>query len=276
MLLSSCIREDIDLTECYRNLKIVLEWINTQPRSDQGPIDISVISSNGTEIDLQSDRYGTDVDLLAGPYNIVGWEPTPDISVNGQVISVATNEDGTVKEPITFAGGETTAVVDDNIDFQTIVLPMRQQTRQLIIQVRFINDNFNVLERLEGSVDGITSSRDINDAFPPADGRVRPGSVSSTSVNYDFVKEQDREWFTAGRNLIGIDGDADQTLYLRVFYSTDGYTDVSLDLTSELLGFHTVDVHEPWYIVITLDLGVSFEPVIIDWYAGAESWLNAD
>lgn len=276
LLLSSCIREDVDLSQCYRNLRIELDWIDTQPRDAQDSIDIAVIGKNTKlERDLKSDQYGTDIDLLPYTYDVVAWEPTANINIDDRIVSLSANSDGTPILPTPFSGGMAEATVDQNIEYQVIHVPMRQQTRKLIIQVKFLGDGFNLLEGLEGSVDGLTFARDINESFPPADGRERPSAIKNTTVNYKFERDSNNEWFVGGNNLLGVNGDANQTLYLHLLYSTDDYRDLSLDITSEFLGFHTVSVHEPWYIVITLDLSATFDPVIVDWQAGSESWLDA-
>ena len=175
----SCVREDVDLSQCYRNLKIVLDWINSQPRNEQDSINIAINSANFPEIDIKSDRYGTDVDLLPRTYDITGWETTPNVNVSGRTVSLATNPDGSPIDPITFSGGAVTATVDENIEFQTIVLPVRQQTRELIFRIKFLGDGLNLLEGLQGHADGIAVTRDINAAFPPADGRVRPAAIKN-------------------------------------------------------------------------------------------------
>jgi len=276
LLVTSCIRDGLE--DCIRRIRIELKWIDTDPREDSEQLELIILSPTGEEIDTSTDQYGKYIDLATGKYSIITWEPTQNIQVKGRTISVNTAADGTALEPTLFSGGATETEVTLSDEDLVIPVPLHEQVRPLIIKVDFVGDVFELVEGMEGTLHGITLSRDINNGFPPVDGRNRPPALTNGIINYNFTKEnlrQDDEWFSAGRNLIGVDGDAAQTLDLRIQLATGDYADISLDVTSQLIEYHTEKIHEPWYIIITLKLGINLELEIVDWIAGPDSWIVA-
>jgi len=276
LFITSCIRDGLE--DCIRRIRIELDWIDTDPREDGEQLELIILSSNGEEIDTSVDEYGKYVDLATGKYTIVTWETTSNIQVSGRTLSVATNADGSALEPTLFSGGAAEAEVTLSNDNLVIPVPLHQQVRPLVIKVEFLGDTFELVEGMKGTLHGITLSRDINNGFPPVDGRNRPPALTNGIMNYTFTQEnlrQDEEWFSASRNLIGVDGDAAQTLDLNIQLATGDNAELSLDVTGELIEFHTEKIHEPWYIIITIDLGINLELEIVDWIAGPDSWLTA-
>jgi len=278
--MTSCVKDGI--IECppaaTENIRIELEWLNTQPKDDGESLNLAIIPTTGEEIDDHINQYGKDVELAPGTYNFVVWESAENVTVSGQNISVATAE-GYALDPGKFSGGATTAEIIITPDSIVIPVPIHQQTRELIIEVDFAGDAISIVEGLEATLSGVTLERDINNGFPPTDNRNRPPAIRNGSILYSFNRGELRlsdEWFSGSRHLLGVDGDHSQELNLRVKLATGDTEEVSLDVTGDLIEFHTKDIHEPWYIILKLNLGINLELEIVDWYAGAESWLIAN
>ncbi len=279
LLLSSCIKDgEIECPDLMEKIRIELQWLDTQPKDENETLNLTITPTNGETIETTTNRYGKQVELYPGTYTISAWETANNITVNGRTISVATDTDGFALQPDSLSGGATTTEVILTTDSLIIPVPVHQQTRELIVEVDFTGDGMSIVDGLEGILSGITLSRDITNGFPPTDNRNRPPALSNGNIRYNFspnlLRDRD-EWYYGRNRLIGVDGDANQVLDLRVSLATNDTTEISIDVTSDLLEFHTKDIHEPWYIIITLNLGINLELEIVDWYAGAESWITA-
>lgn len=286
----SCVKDGI-LRDCLRRMRIELRWIGTNPRSDQEVVNIEVIPlDGGSRLDLDSDIYGVNVDLQPGNYSLVGWESSQNVNLNtaARTVSVNTSAEGFALEPDIFSAGVTTSEVPfeeegSPRDF-IIPLPMYRQARPLIIEIDFIGAGIPLIEGIRGILSGVTLERTIDNGFPPVSelnqGRsgTRAPALRDGSIDYNFemIQEDPNDlWFAAGRNLLGIDGTATQQLELTVTFADGQSSNFGIDVTEDLTGFHTIDVNDPLYIIITLDLGVNFEIEIVDWRTGTESWITA-
>lgn len=286
-ILSSCIRDGEDLENCFRNIRIELRWIDTRPLSDNEQVNIAITSSSGETTAITSDIYGTDVDLLADTYTLVGWEAAENVILNREnaTVSVATRADGVLLNPSPFSAGMTRAEVVFQYDSLIIPLPMYQQTRPLIVEVEFIDtdspiiNEFPPLENLSATLSGITLERDINDAFIESATRQSTGAIRNGKVAYDLIEDPEpREggiWYIGANNLLGFDPGAVHTFDLTVKFQGQEPMDISFDVSDQLSEFETRNIHEPWYIIIRLSLDSSLDVSIQDWIAGPESWLIA-
>jgi hypothetical protein len=269
LCLQSCIKDD--LSDCISRLRIELEWIQTQPHDNQEQVQLTITPTDfdRAEIDLTSDIYGRDVELRPDMYRIVGWEPADNITITGDTVTLATDANTYALIPQSFSGGATEAEVYASRGDQVIPLPMRRQTRPLCVKVYFTGEGAADVEGLQAQLEGVTLERNIDDAFPPASGRVRPPAYRNGSAYYTFGWQDAGYWFTTQR-LIGVDGDAAQKLNFTVFFD-GGYSDtITLDVTGDMVGYHTEDVENPWCITVTMDLTEILILTITDWYAGAD------
>lgn len=287
VLLSSCINEYTDWSKCFRAIRIVLNWIDTEPLYSDESVQIEIYPSSGETLLLNSNIYGTDVDLLADKYVLIGSEKADNVSINEEdsTVSVLTRGNGIVMNPTPFSAGMTTAEVVYVPDSLIIPLPMYQQTRPLIVEVEFIDkripiiNEFPTIESISADLSGVTVKRKINDAFSSATDRLFVPAIEKGEASYNLSEpEEPREggiWYTGANNLIGLDMTTTHLLHLNVNFEGGYSPEFTFDVTEQVAGFQTIEIHKPWYIIITLRLDSSLEVTIEDWYAGPDSWLIA-
>ncbi|MCD8080745.1 MAG: hypothetical protein LUF04_10180 [Bacteroides sp.] len=257
------------------SLRIVFDWSEATQQHPDELIRIDIAATDGTETSLQSGPEGTTAELDAGMYRVTGYERAENVTVADEIVTVATCDDGSAEDPGTFTGGAVQAEVKQDVDNQVITIPMRYQTRMLIIRIRFTGEGVPELVESDGYVDGVTFSRPINEGFAPLDGQPRHAALTSGTVDYTFAPGAD-DWYVGSRNLLGVDGDATQRLCV-VLYFADGFSrELHMDVTEEMYEFHTYNVEEPWVISITLSLGTSFDIVLEDWNSGPSSVIIAE
>ncbi|GEM_PF-6976432 len=256
-------------------LKIVFDWGDSQQVSPDQPINLMITDSDKKDSLLTSGPQGVTVQLDPDTYQVTGYENAENVTVADEVVTVATLADGTAAEPGAFTGGTVTAQVKADVEDQTIVVPMRWQTRELIVRVLFLGEGVPDLVDTEGYLSGATLSRPINEGFAPLDGQPRHAAITSGSITCPFTKTADG-WYQASRHLLGLDGDADQRLYVKLIF-TDGFMkDLNYDAKDALLEFHTYRVDEPWVLEFVLNLGTGFEVEVVDWSSGPSSVIIAD
>lgn len=270
----SCIKDSFDPEKCLQKLRIEFQWINSSPLDDSELIPLEIRATSGDLIRLISPTQGIDTELLPGIYNIVESESASNIIINGTTVSVSTQPDGLINEPGAFSGGAISLQVYSNRVFQVLTVPMRQQRRQLIVQLKVTGAGAQSIRTVDGTLDGIAISRDINNGFSPADGQQKPPAITNGTVKYTF-QDGGNQNFSGGYYLLGVDGTTQQNLNLTVNTSLGIVKDFSLDVTNNLAEFHTKEVEKPWYIVLELNLDASLEFTITDWKTGTESNLVA-
>ncbi|MCC8089006.1 MAG: hypothetical protein LIO79_07060 [Rikenellaceae bacterium] len=274
---AACIKDSNDSDDCWKKLKIEPRWIDTSPQSSESTVRITA-----TSVEDQDDVYnftsgidGINVEMAAGTYEFIGWEPSDNVTIDKRTVTVGTHTSGTALEAGAFSGGTTEAVVNSDDTYQVIPLPMYRQTRELYVRIIFSGNGLSLINEVVGTITGIALSRDIDNGFPPRDGETRPEVLRNGTVSFTFLPENTDGWYIDGHNLIGIDGDSVQDLDVRVMYSDASFSDISVDVTDAFDDFHTVNVLEPMYIVIQLNIGINFEMDVTDWSSGSESWLTA-
>lgn len=287
-LASSCIRDGEKLDDCTRRMRIELRWIETSPLNSRETVDIGIDpltagpQSNEAPVArrLKSDVYGVDVDMLLGSYNIIGWEPYSNVDLdNGNhTLKVHTQADGTAESPAIFSAGLVPAW-ESSAASEIIELPMYRQVRPLVIEINFIGDGYVWIGGVAGTLRGIALERAMTDAFPPVNGLSRPAAIEAGSTNYAFAPADNAKagiWYTGVRNLIGVDGNSRQILDLTVSFTGDNEpASFEFDVTDQLAGFQTKNVGEPWYVVLTLNMGANLDVGVVDWLSGPESWITA-
>lgn len=284
VLLVGCIRDGENLENCFRLIRINLEWIDTAPLSETEQVNIAITSSGGQVTRLTSDVVGREVSLLADRYTIVGWEDEENVAINTQdgVVAVL-SRDGSLLEPTLFSAGENVVEVEFLPDTLIIPLPMYQQTRPLIIEVEFIDtrspiiNEFPPVKTITATLSGITLERKVNDGFVSVEAREPEPALKRGDITYTMEKttlRQDETWYVDQHNLLGLDG-VSHSLNLYVEFEDGNSGEFTFDVTEELKGFHSEEIHKPWYIIITLELDSSLNVSIQDWIAGPDSWLIA-
>ncbi|MCD7963382.1 MAG: hypothetical protein LUF90_07520 [Rikenellaceae bacterium] len=273
---AACIKDSKDNEDCWKVLRIEPRWIDTSPQSSSSTVNILVTSTEDQDdvYTFTSDINGVDVNLPTGEYEFIGWERADNVTVEERTVTVGSHASGTALEAGPFSGGSTIDEVVFNQLSQIIPLPMHQQTRQVYVRVIFTGNGLSLIDHVVGTLDGVALSRDIDNGFPPVNGEERPEVLRNGTVQFTLLRDSDGNYID-GHTLIGIDGDSDQNLDVRVMFENDSFSNISVDVTDAFDGFHTVNVHQPLYITLELNVGVNFEMNIIDWYEGTESWLEA-
>ncbi len=271
----SCVKESKDDDEiCYRRLRLVIDWVNTEPIDENESIPVDIVNSAGNPDRISSPVYGRDLELPGGTYRFIGWEPVGNVTLSGTTLALATGSDGTVTEPSPFSGGVVTDQVRETDADQMITLPFYQQTRPLIIKIRFTGYGAPFVDGVTSRLNGIAVERDIAYGFPPMNGTIHPPAVSGGFIDYTFT-ETDDEWFTGERVLLGMDGSRDQTLDIAIALTTGGITPLNLNVTGQTEVFHTENVENPMYIYLVLNVGIDLDMTIVDWYSSTDITLEA-
>lgn len=283
LMLTSCIKDGFDKENCPGGIVI----IPTIPgeggdKEELKGTHTTIIDANGKEHIIEVGS-GNSIDLDDGTYTIVSVKDLNDDNVNikGTTISVTTNPDGTAGDPGTPIGGYTGITIGGNEsgggqDEVKIEVPIKAQSRPLILKVHFEGENTALIHSLTGAVDGIALSRDLNCGFIPVDGQDHHPAIATGSVNYGFnFDEETADSYQGARTLLGICGASTQHFNMAVNYEGDIQQPYTFDITPKMEGFHTIEVSSPWVVEITLRLGADFQATIEDWKSGPESWMDA-
>lgn len=276
LLISSCIKEGYDYEKCPGDTNIKFNWNNTPTGIGQKNVDIIIINGKDT-IHINGNHPESDVaiGLEEGKYEIVANEPADNIRMEGSNVCVGLLPDGSASEPGAFNGGVNTLEVNNqpgsgfNID-----IPVRPQTRPLVINVHVNGGGSSSIAQMEGRINGIALSRYINYGFTPINGNPRNPAKSRGAIRYAFQKNS-AGIYSDGKTLLGIDGDANQEIDLTLTASNGDIQNIHFNVTREMDGFHVTDIDEPWVIDIEINLSVDFIVTIVDWIAGPESWMEA-
>lgn len=271
--ISACVKQSPDLDDCETGVRLLFDWVSSAVRNDTDSLNVRITGSAGN-YSMNAAPGGRDIEILPGSYRFTAWETASNVTVDGTTVTVSSTG-GAADEPQEFTAGTITDDISNQDGYQTVTVPMYQQTRDLIIRLRFTGDGVSLIRNASGSVDGIALSREMIYGFPPVDGRLRPVAITDGSVGYEFLQADDG-WYMGRRTLLGIDGDSDQTLSLTIGFDEGYTTDGSVEITADLNPFHTQDIGEPWVISLSVEVGATFEMVIVDWYSGSESWLEAE
>ncbi len=286
LILSSCIREGIG-EGCYQDLFINLDWLDTQPVTTEGKpvtVDVVPVKKGGDGETQQSDIRGTETNVIAGEYVVMGYEKADNIEVNvdKQTVSVNSSTDGEAKEPGNFSAGSTVVTIERGKEAPEIKVPLHKQVRKLVIQLQVKGLYEPGIEKIEAVFDGIALDRHINNGFPPHDGTRRPNAIKRGKIGYDFdfiEQNQYGGWYEGSRTLLGIDGGGRQTISLTIRFSDGFERTVSADITDAMDGFHTEELGQdqdnPWYVLLVLNVG-ELEILIDDWEDGGTSWIIAE
>lgn len=275
VLFSSCVRDGEDTESCRSNLRITFDWIETRPISGDEDVRINILPGNHDNFVITSKPSGRDMELPWDNYSFAAAEDAQNVTLDGRALILTLNEDGSATADISGLGDK------------DIVIPMRKQARKVVIAIDFTDDFAEKITKMSGTLNGIAISRDIDEGFPPADGKRRHTAIEGGYIKYDFAKEEiprsSGQAYVSGRWLLGIDDSMRQDLAMRVEYQDGSSINFSLDISNMFSyveddiqkDYYLTETHTPWVIRLTLDTTTGLEVTISDWKAGGESWYTA-
>jgi hypothetical protein len=281
LLFASCIKSDYDSENCpglYTITPIVPVELQQKNNEFLENTNTSVMYPGG---DWRKTEVGPEniLELTKGQYRAVSLKgESEQVGLQGGVFVSVSSADGAAGEPGDFVGGYIDFGVDGglvdwgiiNHDLQTYI-----QTRLLTLKVKIEGDNSALVEKVTATVDGITLSRELHNAFIEGGGRDHYPALSNGYAAYALDEVDKDGFYTDSRRLLGLDGNAGQDLVLTIHYKDGFQKDFNYEITADLAGFHTRDVVTPWVIRIVLRAGADFTAEIEDWIAGPEEWIDA-
>lgn len=281
LLFASCIKSDYDTENCpglYTITPIVPVELQQKNNEFLENTNTSVMYPGG---DWRKTEVGPEniLELTKGQYRAVSLKgESEQVGLQGGVFVSVSSADGAAGEPGDFVGGYIDFGVEGglvdwgiiNHDLQTYI-----QTRLLTLKVKIEGDNSVLVEKVTATVDGITLSRELHNAFIENGERDHYPVLSSGYAAYALDEVDDDGFYTDSRRLLGLDANAGQELVLTIHYNDGVQRDFVYDITTDLDGFHTRDVVTPWVIRIVLRAGADFTAEIEDWIAGPEEWIDA-
>lgn len=281
LLFASCIKSDYDTENCpglYTITPIVPVELQQKNNEFLENTNTSVMYPGG---DWRKTEVGPEniLELTKGQYRAVSLKgESEQVGLQGGVFVSVSSADGAAGEPGDFVGGYIDFGVEGglvdwgiiNHDLQTYI-----QTRLLTLKVKIEGDNSALVEKVTATVDGITLSRELHNAFIENGERDHYPVLSSGYAAYALDEVDDDGFYTDSRRLLGLDANAGQELVLTIHYNDGVQRDFVYDITTDLDGFHTRDVVTPWVIRIVLRAGADFTAEIEDWIAGPEEWIDA-
>lgn len=281
LLFASCIKSDYDSENCpglYTITPIAPVELQQKKNEFLTNTNASVIYPGGSRRKTEVGPENT-LELLKGQYRAVSLKgESEQVGLQGGVVVSVSSTGGAAGEPGDFVGGYIDFGVDGglvdwgviNHDLQTYI-----QTRLLTFKVKMEGDNSALVEKITATVDGITLSRELHNAFIEGGERDHYPVLSNGYAAYTLDEVDKDGYYTGSRRLLGLDGNARQNLILTIHYK-DGVTkNFNYEITTDLAGFHTKEVATPWVIRIVLRVGADFTATIEGWMAGSEEWIDA-
>lgn len=281
LLLPSCIKEDYNTDNCPGQYTIT----PISPKELNSSRSVELKNSLTTLIDPSKDARIVEVgsnrplNLMKGSYTAIPVKGMDEkVIIEGRSVSVTAEATGGVNDPSDFVGGYLDIEVPKTVPDWGIVnydVPTMIQTRLLVLKVKFEGLNAQLVESVTGIVNGITISRDLNNAFLENGSINRFPALKSGYINYALSLSAKDGYYTGDRRLLGLDGSASQVLTLNITYKGSVEKAYTFDITNDLNGFHTKDIVQPWVIQMKIRLGADFQANIEDWIAGPEVWIDA-
>lgn len=280
LLLASCIKSDYDTENCpglYTITPIVPVELQQKKNEFLPNTNTSVMYPGG---EWRKTEVGPDniLELTKGQYRAFSLKgENEQVGLHfGTVVSVSST-DGAAGDPGDFVGGYIDFNVDGGLEDWGIInydVPTYIQTRILTLKVKIEGQNADLVESVTATVDGITLSRELHNAFIENGERDRYPALSTGYAAYALDEVDKDGFYTDSYRLLGLDGNADQNLVLTIHYKDGFKRDFNYEIDDDLAGFHTKEVTTPWIIRIVLRTGADFTADIEDWQAGPEEWID--
>ena len=281
LLFASCIKSDYDTENCpglYTITPIVP--VELQQKNNE-----FLTNTNTSMMYPGDDWHKTEVgpdnilELTKGQYRAFSLKGENErVGLQGGVFVSVSSADGAAGDPGNFVGGYIDFNVEGGLVDWGIInydLPTYIQTRVLTLKVKIEGDNSALVETVTATVDGITLSRELHNAFIENGERDRYPALSTGYAAYTLGEKDADGYYTDSRRLLGLDANAGQNLVLTIHYKDGFQKNFNYDITADLDGFHTKEVVTPWVIRIVLRAGADFTAEIEDWIAGPEEWIDA-
>lgn len=255
-------------------LNLVYDWKGA--KSIQTNEYLIATPSKGNPTTIVTDNIGTSLSLPTGTYRFFAYEAVPSVTTDGSKFELKSDANGVITPPEPFSAGIIASKIEHGANGK-IILPMFYQTRELIVRVNFNGEGLTELVSVNGTIDNVTLSRNVDEGFPPHDRKPRHVALSNGTVVYNFVSkdvdEPDLLEFAGRARLLGIDGGESQTLFIKMIFE-NGELTRTLDITSALEKFHIELVEEPFVIELLIGISEDFEATIEDWKFGSMSIIG--
>lgn len=221
-LMYSCF--DIELVD-RAQLTIVTQW-------EKLDADVTVPSSYTVEIGQEKLKFSGASnplpDLLPGDYKVVVYNDASHLSVNNNIATV-TQSNGLVNSmPGWFFSAVTNVTYNDNV-VDTIIVPMKQQIRELRIRLHAEGGSKENIKEIQTKLTGVAGSWDL---------LTNTATGNAREIALPFVKQADGTWLAVVR-LLGIVGNR-QTIVGEIIFDNAVPKDLHIDtdISSSLIDFN--------------------------------------
>lgn len=216
----------------------------------------------------RTDSYTSLLDI--GTYELLAYNTPENVSIEGNLASVDSEAEGTLKEPgYLFSNSRTKSVTIEGEQTSSVTIKMKQRVRQLslVLKVGDGQKDFISSEGLTATLSGVAAVIDLATGVTSGSGEMQ----------LNFVPNSTYDTYTATICLFGVAGEK-QELLVNI-QMTDGSTPViKSDLTGNLASFgNNID---PLSLEATLQLpltpGSGNTGSITDWVEGEIDDSNKD
>jgi hypothetical protein len=253
--LSGCVKVALDYTDHPDSGKIILlttDWTNRGAGIDIPAVYNVKVGDYTTT--LSGATNAVNYLLAPGEYHINIWNTADHISVNG---STANADYGQALLGWLFTGAADQTIEAD-MDY-TVNVDMRQQVRQLTLELEPTGDAKDFVTGIAASLSGVAGAIDINTGDPAG---------NAVSVDLAFAKDGGKYYSVI--RLLGITG-ADQKLTLTLNYANGNPSSQTIvcDLSSPLADFNA-DKKTP----LTLNAEAIVTPTVTGFTATIDDWID--
>jgi hypothetical protein len=256
------------------------DWTGVTEKVPASLNNIMTSSAASTSFVSASDWY--QLKQEDGNYNVFAWNDAENVTVSNKIITVAKNDDGSLKSVGELFTGERdfnikNATAEDNeagnhhhwndppyhtgkgVVFDTIDVKMKAQTRTLRMIVKVTTDEELIeITKMTAEVTGLTSYRSTDDVS---------GGVKDGLANLTFEKVNDST-YVASIRVIGNDEAEKQIVNLTVNFSDGSSSEPLADISGDMKDFNNNLGGDDKNIGLNMSVvkaKVGFAAVITDW-----------
>ncbi|MCC8152732.1 MAG: FimB/Mfa2 family fimbrial subunit [Tannerellaceae bacterium] len=168
-LLFACVKDTYDWEECHPRIFIRFDWSTVVKPGDDEKVNVVIAGESRDTTFMQITPDGQEVRLTPQVYDFIGYTAVDNVTVSGRTVTVRQDATGNYVEPHDFSGGAVSQEIIRTDQDQTVTIPMRQQTRPLIIRVILRGNALGGFSHITAEISDIAMSRDINNGFVPLD-----------------------------------------------------------------------------------------------------------
>lgn len=222
ILINACTKDATDHSDQGQIASLTIDWTN---RGEGVGIPAEYTITVGEYSVILSGPVNTIENLFSpGRYNLYAYNTPQGISVNGTTASANYSVHGGIGWLFT---GKEYITIDRDTD-HSVSIVMRQQVRQLTLELEITGDAADRLTGVDGTLSGVAKEINIANGIPT-------GNLSAPACEFSKSDGQ----FVSSLRLLGVDGDT-QILSLTLCFLDDNpstYT-VTSDLSGLLSGFN--------------------------------------